>query len=97
MRTCLKHAINKCSVTIETFVKLLSAYATVNEIISPSEKNNIFGEAMLEELRTTLRGSRIRMNRDTLIIILQVKKKKLLCAYIFIDFIDTCFSFPFFF
>ncbi|CAG8586967.1 8483_t:CDS:2, partial [Diversispora eburnea] len=68
MRSCLKHALNKCSVTIETFVKLLSAYSTV----SPSEKINIFGDVMLEELKTTLRGSRIRMNRDTLIIILQL-------------------------
>ncbi|CAG8478999.1 10492_t:CDS:10 [Cetraspora pellucida] len=45
----------------------------VVEIISPDDvKTNAFGEVILEELKTSLRGARIRMSRDTLIILLQL-------------------------
>ncbi|CAG8667596.1 14088_t:CDS:2, partial [Dentiscutata heterogama] len=69
----LKYAINKCAVTIESFIKLMASYKAVVEIISPDDvKTNAFGEVILEELKTALRGARIRMSRDTLIILLQL-------------------------
>ncbi|CAG8570339.1 6834_t:CDS:10 [Dentiscutata erythropus] len=69
----LKYAINKCAVTIESFIKLMASYKAVVEIISPDDvKTNAFGEVILEELKTALRGARIRMSKDTLIILLQL-------------------------
>ncbi|RIB22712.1 hypothetical protein C2G38_2033351 [Gigaspora rosea] len=45
----------------------------VVEIIAPDDiKTNAFGEVILEELKNALRGARIRMSRDTLIILLQL-------------------------
>ncbi|CAH1761786.1 14909_t:CDS:10 [Entrophospora sp. SA101] len=68
----LRHSINKGSVRIDTFLKLLAAYTTVSETISPDDKINVFGEVILEEVKSTFRGSRSRMSRDTLIILSQL-------------------------
>nr|CAG8533934.1 14864_t:CDS:10 [Entrophospora candida] len=68
----LRHSINKGSVRIDTFLKLLAAYTAVSETISPDDKINVFGEVILEEVKSTFRGSRSRMSRDTLIILSQL-------------------------
>lgn len=72
VRNFLKHVINKCGPTIESFVKLLAAYSAISEVVSPSDQSNAFGEVILEEIKIFYRGARNRLNRDTLIILLQV-------------------------
>ncbi|CAG8795283.1 7036_t:CDS:2, partial [Racocetra fulgida] len=73
----LKYTINKCAVTVESFIKLMASYKAVVEIISPDDvKTNAFGEVILEELKTSLRGTRIRMSRDTLMTLLQDIEQK---------------------
>jgi hypothetical protein len=75
VRNFLKHVINKCGPAIESFVKLLAAYSAISEVVSPSDQVNVFGEVILEEIKIFYRGARNRLNRDTLIILLQVFKK----------------------
>jgi hypothetical protein len=70
----LRHSINKGSVTIDTFLKLLAAYTAICETVSPGDETNVFGEVILEEVKSTFRGSRTRMSRDTLIILSQVNQ-----------------------
>ncbi|RGB35396.1 hypothetical protein C1646_623756 [Rhizophagus diaphanus] len=72
VRNFLKHVINKCGPTIESFVKLLAAYSAISEVVSPSDQSNAFGEVILEEIKIFYRGARNRLNRDTLIILLQL-------------------------
>ncbi|RIB13957.1 hypothetical protein C2G38_2097116 [Gigaspora rosea] len=73
IKSFLKHAIHKCAITIESLIKLMASYKAVVEIIAPDDiKTNAFGEVILEELKNALRGARIRMSRDTLIILLQL-------------------------
>ncbi|RIA95682.1 hypothetical protein C1645_872613 [Glomus cerebriforme] len=72
VRNFLKHVINKCGPTIESFVKVLAAYSTISEVVSPSDQVNVFGEVILEEIKIFYRGARNRLNKDTLIILLQL-------------------------
>ena len=74
VRNFLKHVINKCVPAIESFVKVLAAYNAISEAVSPSDKINVFGEVILEEIKIFYRGARNRLNKDTLITLLQVFK-----------------------
>ncbi|CAI2172830.1 1114_t:CDS:10 [Funneliformis geosporum] len=71
VKNFLKHVISKCGPTIESFVKVLAAYNAIIEV-SPSETINVFGEVLLDEIKTFYKGARNRLNRDTLIILLQL-------------------------
>ncbi|RUP45188.1 hypothetical protein BC936DRAFT_148508, partial [Jimgerdemannia flammicorona] len=70
IKILLKHAIHHCIITPESMVKLLAAYASVSEVLN-TDKNSIFGEIIIEELKSTLRG-RTKINRDTMLTLLQV-------------------------
>ncbi|CAG8481558.1 14612_t:CDS:10 [Funneliformis caledonium] len=71
VRNFLKHVINKCGPKIESFVKVLAAYNAIIEV-SPSGTINVFGEVILDEIKAFYKGARNRLNRDTLVILLQL-------------------------
>ncbi|CAG8454894.1 2892_t:CDS:10 [Ambispora gerdemannii] len=68
IKSLLRHAIQKCTISVESCLKLLASYtsSSIN-----SNHGNLFGEIVIEELRYSFRGSKSRLNRDTMILLLQ--------------------------
>ncbi|CAG8457974.1 9817_t:CDS:10 [Paraglomus occultum] len=71
VRTLLRHAIHKCTTTVEVMVKLLSAYNLAAEEAN-LDVVNPFGEILIEELKYALRTGKYRMHINTFMILLQL-------------------------
>ncbi|CAG8439334.1 7443_t:CDS:10, partial [Ambispora leptoticha] len=73
IKSLFRHAIQKCIISVESCLKLLASYTSVAQSISSHfSLVNVFGEVVIEELRSSFRGSKSRLNHDTLIILLQL-------------------------
>lgn len=76
IRTVFKHALHHCSVSAESVVKLLAAYSALATLPSV-DPTNLFGQTILEELKGSFQ-SRSKMNRETVLCMLQVLRNIIL-------------------
>ncbi|KAG9290997.1 hypothetical protein G9A89_012869 [Geosiphon pyriformis] len=71
IKNLFRHAIQKCSISMESCDKLLKSYPLAVETAN-LDSINPFGDVIIEELRSSFRGSKSRLNSDTMIILLQL-------------------------
>jgi hypothetical protein len=71
IRNVFKHALHHCSVSAESVVKLLAAYSAL-ATLPGVDPVNVFGQSIIEELKGSFQ-SRSKMNRETVLCMLQVR------------------------